>query len=323
MAKSEYGEDKMIQEDTARVLNEELGWTSINAFNEAEGGAALLGRTARTEVVLTRDVLAALKRINPDLPDIAYALAMEQILAHDHSKTLVAINQEKYDLLRNGVLVQYGDNTGEMANSRLCLIDFNNPGNNDFKAIRELSIRGPKGYTRRPDVLGYVNGLPLVFIELKRLNVAATDAYKKNYRDYRGWDATDKQAAVEGTIEGLFHWNQFVVISNGESAKYGSITATGEHFYQWKRLDEEGSEPSMMEMQLPRLLHGMMHKERLLDIVENFVLFDTTEGTASKVVARNHQYLGVNRVIARLSSNDEKVKADLSAGRLGVFWHTQ
>jgi type I restriction enzyme, R subunit len=323
MAKSEYGEDKMIQEDTARILKEELGWTSINAYNEAEGDAALLGRSSRTEVVLTRDVLAALKRINPNLPDTAYTQAMEQVLAHDHSKTLVAINQGKYDLLRNGVLVKYKDKTGRVVDSRLWLIDFKDHLNNDYKVIRELWIRGPKSYTRRPDVLGYVNGLPLVFMELKRLDVAATDAYKKNYRDYRGQDATDKQAAVEGAIESLFHWNQFVVISNGEEAKYGSITATGEHFYQWKRLDEEGPEPKKTEMQLLRLLHGMMHKSRLLDIVENFILFDTTEGTNNKVVARNHQYLGVNRVIARLTSNDEKVKAELAAGQLGVFWHTQ
>jgi len=323
MAKSEYGEDKMIQEDSARILNEQLGWTSINAYDETEGDTGLLGRVSRTEVVLTRDVLAALQRINPNLPESAYQQAMEQVLAHDHSMTLLAINQEKYGLLRNGVLVKFKDQVGRMVESRLWLIDFNNSDNNDYKAIRELWIRGPKSYTRRPDVLGYVNGLPLVFMELKRLDIDATDAYKKNYRDYRGWDATNKQSVVEGTIESLFHWNQLVVISNGEEAKYGSITATTEHFYQWKRLDEEDPEPKKTEMQLRRLLHGMMQKEKLLDIVENFVLFDTTEGTTSKVVARNHQYLGVNRVIARLTSNDVKVKAELSAGQLGVFWHTQ
>jgi type I restriction enzyme, R subunit len=325
MAKSEYSEDKMIQEDTARILNEELGWASINAYDEAEGDAALLGRGSRSEVVLTRDVLAALKRINPGLPDAAYTQALEQVLAHDHSKTLVAINREKYDLLRNGVLVHYKDDkTGRTVHGRLSLIDFNqgHAHNNDFKIVRELWIRGPI-YTRRPDVIGYVNGLPLVFMELKRLDVAATDAYKKNYRDYRGWDATDKKAAVDGTIEGLFHWNQLVVISNGEEARYGSITSTGEHFYQWKRLDEDDLEPKKTEMQMPRLLHGMMHKERLLDLVENFILFDTSEGAPSKVVARNHQFLGVNRVITRLNADDERVRAELAAGQLGVFWHTQ
>lgn len=324
MAKSEYSEDKMIQEDTARILNEELGWTSINAYDEAEGDAALLGRALRSEVVLNRDVLAALKRINPGLPDTAYTQALEQVLAHDHSKTLLAINREKYDLLRNGVLVHYKDKTGRMVHSRLSLIDFTEgrADNNDFKVIRELWIRGPI-YTRRPDIIGYVNGLPLVFMELKRLDVAATDAYKKNYRDYRGWDATDKKAAVDGTIESLFHWNQLVVISNGEEARYGSITSMSEHFYQWKRLDEDDPEPKKTEMQLPRLIHGMMHKERLLDLVENFILFDTSEGATSKVVARNHQFLGVNRVIARLNADDERVRAELAAGQLGVFWHTQ
>ena len=322
MARSDYGEDKMIQQDTARILAEELGWTSINAFDETEGDPTLLGRSSRTEVVLTRDVRLALERLNPGLPEAAYTLALEQVLAHDRSKTLVAINQDKHELLRNGVLVKYRDAAGRTAEKRLSLIDFDTPANNDFKAVRELWVRGAT-YTRRPDVVGFVNGLPLVFIELKRLDVSADNAYKKNYRDYRGRDASARHPAVEGSIEQLFHWNQFVVLSNGEKAAFGSITATAEHFYQWKRLAEEDPEPKKTTMQLLLLLRGMMDKTRLLDIVENFVLFDASEGALNKIVARNHQYLGVNRVIARLTAGDAKVKAELAAGQLGVFWHTQ
>lgn len=324
MAKSDYSEDKMIQEDAAIILSDELGWTSINAFHETEAAPTLSGRSSFTEVVLKVDVLAALKRINPGLPEDAYQQAVEQVLLHDHAKTLVAINQDKYELLRNGVLVKFRDDKGRLVEGRLGLIDFGNkPGNNDFKAVRELWIRGSGGYLRRTDLVGYVNGLPLVFIELKRLDVDHTDAYKKNYRDYRGYDEAGKQARVTGTIEQLFHWNQLAIFSNGHVAKYASITATPEHHYQWKRLGEDDPEPGKLTMQLPILLRGMMDRGRLLDLVENFVLFDTSEGSLNKIVARNHQYMGVNRVIARLQSDDETVKAELAKGQLGVFWHTQ
>ena len=324
MAKSDYSEDKRIQEDAAIILGDELGWTSINAFHEIEAAPTLSGRGSFGEVVLKADVLAALKRINPGLPEDAYQQAVEHVLLHDHAKTLVAINQDKYELLRNGVLVKFRDDKGRLAERRLWLIDFDNsPGKNDFKAVRELWVRGPGGYLRRTDLVCYVNGLPLVFIELKRLDVDHNDAYKKNYRDYRGYDEAAKQARVAGTIEHLFHWNQLVVFSNGHVAKYASITATPEHHYQWKRLDEDDPEPGKLTMQLPILLRGMLDKGRLLDLVENFVLFDSSEGVMSKVVARNHQYLGVNRVVARLESSDETVKAELARGQLGVFWHTQ
>ena len=324
MARSDYSEDRMIQEDAAAILRDDLGWTSINAFPETEDAPTLTGRGSFAEVVLKADVMAALKRINPGLPEDAYQQAMEQVLLHDHAKTQVVINQDKYELLRKGVLVKFRDANGRLIEKRLWLIDFANPpGSNDFKAVRELWVRGSGGYLRRADLVGYVNGLPLVFIELKRFDVDHNDAYKKNYRDYRGIDESGKQARVPGTIEHLFHWNQLVVFSNGHIAKYASLTATSEHHYQWKRQDEDEPEPDKFTMQLPILLRGMLAKDRLLDIVESFILFDTSEGGLSKIVARNHQYLGVNRVIARLQSGDATVKAELAKGQLGVFWHTQ
>jgi len=322
MTKNDYSEDVMIQQSAAALLEKELGWTSINAFKETEDNPCLTGRGSFAEVALKADVRAALERLNPGLPEAAYADALKQVVEVDYAKTLVAINQDKYALLRDGVLVSFKDKAGRLAEKRLRLIDFDNPANNDFKAVRELWVRGPT-YLRRADLVGFINGLPLVFVELKRLDVDYRDAYKKNYRDYRGTDASGKEARIAGSIEHLFHWNQLVMFSNGHVAKFASITATPEHHYQWKRLDEDDPEPKQTEMQLPILLRGMMDKTNLLDLVENFVLFDTSEGVMSKIVARNHQYLGVNRVVARLTSRDEKVKAELAAGQLGVFWHTQ
>lgn len=315
MGKSEYSEDALIQAPTAEFLHKELGWDSVMAQDEGPLVAdGLLGRTADTQVVLTRDVQAALRRLNPGLPDAAYAQALEAVVQNDSTKTLVQMNQDKYRLLRDGVLVKFretsGKSAGQLVEKRLRLIDFDKPERNRFLAVRELWVRGPL-HLRRPDLIGYVNGLPLVFVELKRFEVHVDSAYKQNYADYLD------------TIPHLFHWNALVVISNGHDAQYGSITSTKDHFYRWKRLDEDDPEPGPAQPLLPLLLEGMLDKRRLLDIVENFVLFDATDDGVQKIVARNHQYLGVNRVMARLTSDDAAVKAEVAAGQLGVFWHTQ
>lgn len=311
MAKKDYSEDLLIQAPTAEFLEQKLGWQSVFAQDDEDFGAeSLLGRNSDGEVVLTREVLAALRRLNPGLPEEAYQQALVQAVQDDITKTLIALNEEKYKLLRDGVPVKFRDAAGRVVDRRLRLIDFDHPEQNSYVAVRELWVRG-KLWLRRPDVIGFVNGLPLVFIELKRFEVHIDSAYKKNYSDYLD------------TIPHLFHWNALVVISNGHDAQYGSITSTKEHFYRWKRLDEDDAEPKKEQPLLPVLLEGMLHRQRLLDIVENFILFDATEGCTHKIVARNHQYLGVNRVIDRLTSTDARTRAEVAAGQLGVFWHTQ
>ena len=311
MPKQDYSEDRLIQAPTAELLEKQLGWTAIFAHDDEDFGPnSLLGRNSDREVVLTREVNAALRRLNPGLPEDAYAQALKQVLQDDVTKTLVQINQEKYQLLRDGVSVKTRDPAGRIIDRRLKLIDFDHPRQNRYHAVRELWVRG-RLWLRRPDLIGFVNGLPLVFIELKRFEIHTDSAYQKNYSDYRD------------TIPHLFHWNALILISNGHDARYGSITAALDQFHRWKRLTEDDPEPTPNQPLLPILLQGMLDRKRLLDLVENFIVFDASAGSTQKIIARNHQFLGVNRVIDRLTAEDPTIRAEVAAGQLGVFWHTQ
>ena len=314
MARKDYSEDILIQQPTAELLEQELKWDSVFAYDSEDFGPdSLLGRISDREVVLRREVDAALRRLNRGLPGEAYHDALAQVMTDDITKTLVQMNEDKYHLLRDGVPVKYRDANGQMTESRLKLIDFDdsaNPQKNRFLVVRELWVRGSL-WRRRPDVICFVNGLPLVFIELKRYDQHIDKAFKQNYSDY------------QDTIPHLFHWNALILLSNGVDAKYGSITSVKEHFSRWKRHKEEDPEPNKTQPLLPLLLRGMLNKIALLDLVENFILFDRTEGEVQKIVARNHQYLGVNQVIGKLQSKVPDEQAEVKAGRLGVFWHTQ
>ncbi|OGS91795.1 MAG: hypothetical protein A2Z95_07745 [Gallionellales bacterium GWA2_60_18] len=314
---SDYSEDNNIQEPVARLFEENLDWRSEYAFNaETFGPDSLLGRKNATEVVLVRELDAALLRLNPKLaatPEgrTKLLLARDQLLDADPTKTLLQHNEVKWKLMREGITLH--SPSGDAADDvHIKVIDFDPAGKNDFLVVRELWVQsGP--FRRRCDLVGFVNGLPLVFIELKRHDKGLKAAFDDNYTDYKD------------TIPHLFHYNALVIVSNGLDARSGSITSSWDHFYRWKRLNEDDPDPAPKHDEapltpvLPILLRGMCSKEALLDIVENFTLFDSSEEQTQKVVARNHQYLGVNKAITKLKAGD----ADVLAGKLGVFWHTQ
>lgn len=296
-----YTEDTLVQQTTAKYLERELGWESVYAYNKEDFGPdGLLGRASDREVVLTRILRAKIEELNPGLPATAYDDAVRQIITVPASQTMAATNREKYDLIRDGVQVGFHNAKGKRVRQRLRVFDFDNPRNNHFLCVRELWVRGDL-YRRRADIVGFVNGLPLLFMELKNVSKDIRAAYERNFLDYKD------------TVPHLFHHNAFIVLANGVDAKLGSLTSRFEHFHEWKRLAE--NQPGVVDMET--LLKGMCAKNNFLDLVENFILFDDSAGTPRKILARNHQFLGVNRAVEAV--RDRKLRN----GKLGVFWHTQ
>uniref|UniRef100_UPI0026379F4A type I restriction endonuclease subunit R n=1 Tax=Metallibacterium sp. TaxID=2940281 RepID=UPI0026379F4A len=305
-----YGE-LMLVEQPAIALLELLGWTHANLFAETFGEHGSMGRDSERQVILTRRLGAALRHLNPGLPETAYAQAIEQF-TQDRSKQLaVNANRDIYRLLKDGVKVSLPDAHGGHALETLRVIDWTEPGNNEFFLASQLWVAGDM-YRRRCDLLGFVNGLPLVFIELKKPSVPLKSAFDDNLRDYRGQ-----------SIPQLFHPNAFILLSNGSDTRVGTLTSAWEHFFDWKRVDDEAEVlgPNAGTVSLERALRGLLAPARLLDYIENFTVFEEAKGGLVKKTAKNHQFLGVNQAIARLQ--ELRASAPEERKRLGVFWHTQ
>ena len=297
----DYSEDQLIQKSTAEFLEKELGWKSVYAFDQETLGAnGTLGRNDYHEVLLIRHLGQALKRLNPWLTEKQLQECMERMTEHMSSQTLMQINEQKYQLIRDGIPVTRVKPNGETEEVRAKVIDFAIPDRNEFLCVRELQVHGAL-YRRRADIVGYVNGIPLLFMELKNHDVEVVDAFNKNYRDYLD------------TIPQLFYHNAFIMFSNGLEARVGTIDSKWEFFHEWKRLTEEDAG----SIELPTMLRGICKKENFLDLLENFILYDHSGGRIAKILARNHQYLGVNQAV-EMYRNRQYLN-----GKLGVFWHTQ
>jgi type I restriction enzyme R subunit len=288
-------EDRLVQKTFAGHLENVLGWESVYAWNEETfGPTGTLGRSDTKEAVLTRDLRAALVRLNPELPAPAVDDALRALTVYDVSRSTLQHNRDFYRMIRGGVPVHYRDAAGRQKSARARVIDFDNaPGSNRFLAVRELKLTGIKtpNYNRRADLVCFINGLPLVFIELKAVYKNIRTGFDGNLRDYMD----------ESVIAHAFHHNAFLVVSNGDRARYGSITSEWEHFSEWKRLDEK--DKGSVDAQV--LLDGMLAHDSLLDLVENFILFDESKpGATRKIIARNHQVLGVNRAVASVARQE-------------------
>lgn len=306
-------EDDIEQALIRRLTAPGAGFRPLNCFTEHKDtlpdGS---GRTDKREVVFEDRLRAALVALNPTLPEPAIEQAAAALTGSRNAMSGIAANQEVYELIRNGVQVTFRNAEGRDEQARAKVIDFETPANNDLLAVTQLWI-APTGQGRRwrrPDVLLYINGLPLVFIELKNSNVKLRTAFDKNLTDYRD------------DIPQLFVYNAFLMLSNAMDTRVGSITASWDYFFHWLRSEDEKEKIDREDIaekatSLERAADGLLQPARLLDYIENFILFYKD---SQKIIAQNHQYIGVNRALERVRQRGEQGK---ETQKLGVFWHTQ
>lgn len=308
-----YSEDQLIEQTCIDIFKNQLNWEIANVFKgETFGENGTIGRESEADIILKNRFYDAITLFNPNLPKQAYDLAFETINSDDATKGLAEINHEKHNYLKEGIPVTYKNEKGEIIkNKKIKVFDFDSPENNNFLAVQQLWVEGKSKRRKRPDIVGFVNGIPLLFIELKAHHRKIKVAYETNFNDYKK------------TIPRMFHCNAFIILSNGFESKIGAITSKYEHFHDWKRITEEQEGI----ISLDTILKGVCEKTRIMDLFENFVLFDSSVGSIVKLIARNHQFIGVNKAVDHFVSVQEQAKKGLvtkeDAQRLGVFWHTQ
>lgn len=298
---SPYTEGGLVEEPALELLAE-LGWTVVNAFRETFGPAGTLGRDSMRDVVLTHRLRDALRWLNPQVPELIREESLAAVTKDRSVMDRVRANREVHDLLRDGYRAEWQDDAGDRQYATVRYVDFTVSDENDWLAAAQVWVAGDL-YRRRADTVLFVNGIPLVLFEFKEPSRPVKAAFDENLTDYRD------------TIPQVFVPNGFVIVSNGSEAKVGSTYAPWEFFGDWKVIDADGTRGVVA---LETAIRGTCAPNRLLDLLENFVAYIERPGGLVKVVARNHQVLGVNAAIEnlhRIRSAGEK--------RLGVFWHTQ
>lgn len=305
--KSFISEDDIEQAICNRLSQPEYGWKRIecDARVEAQNEVSITGRANSSECILPGVLLASLKRINPQIEETVLQNIVHDLRKDFTGTDMVDTNYSLYQKIRNGIKVPIRKN-GKEDFDIVKLIDFDAVLLNDFHCVNQMWIKGHYRY-RRPDVLLFVNGLPVVFIELKNSTVKIEEAYNKNLTSYRQ------------DIPNIFAFNQICVLSNGLQTKIGAWGSKFEFFFEWLRVDDEKEKLNREQIEehglsVTNLIDGLFRKKRLLDYIENFVFFDNKR---IKIIAKNHQYLGVNNLMKSVR-NREKLN-----GKLGVFWHTQ
>jgi type I restriction enzyme R subunit len=316
-------------EDAALEWFKELGYTLGHGPHMAPGEPAA-ERDSFGDVVLVGRLRAAISRLNPAVPAEACEEALRKVLRPE-SPALTGINRRFHELLRDGVVVDYKRADGSIAGNPVRLIDFDNPAANDWLAVNQFTVI-EHGHNRRPDIVVFVNGLPLACIELK--NAADEDA------DI--WSAYKQLQTYKAEIPSLLHYNELLIVSDGLQARIGSLTANQEWFKVWRTIDGEKDAPKTA-LELEVLVRGVFEKKRFLDLLQHFIVFeeDPDTGALSKVIAGYHQFHAVNAAVeetVRASGmNDTGGLSEESghywAGRMhggkpgdrraGVVWHTQ
>lgn len=300
-----YTEDALVEQPAIQLFSE-LNWETATCWDEVFGSVTdeslqtkplFFGRETRNDVVLFARLKSALLKLNPQINPLVIQEAIDEIARDRSAMTYIAANEAIYELLQNGYVYTTQDDDEDCV---VRYVDWNCATENDFLLCSQMSITG-EIETRRPDLIGFINGLPFVFVELKASHKNLLTAYKDNLSDYRN------------TIPQLFTFNQLIILSNGVQSKVGSISSQWEHFAEWKKIE---SESEQRRVSLEVVIRGVCEQNRLLDIIENYVLFVKTKSTI-KIIPKYHQYLGVNQALEGLNNVKER------AGQLGVFWHTQ
>ena len=292
-----YAETSLIENPSINLF-QEMGWDFRDCFQENVGAQSELGRQSRHDVILFTRLKAALEEINPGVHERALTEAIDEMARDRSAMSAVMANKEVYGLLKNGYTYRAQHEGDE--DQVVQYIDWRNVFANDFLLCSQMTIRGDSDAVR-PDLMGFVNGLPLVLIELKTSHKNLLEAYDDNLMRYRR------------DVPQLFHYNQLIILSNGGESVVGALTTDWGNFSHWKKIDRE-DEPRRISAEV--VFRGTCARDRLLDLIENFILF-VEEDKVYKIVAKYHQYLGVNQALEGLKDIRQ------CAGQLGVFWHTQ
>ncbi len=300
MTKNRYTEEAAVQKPAGDLLRC-LGWDVHFCYNdETFGKRGTLGRESERDVLLKRDLEFALVELNEHLTREECTQAAKTLAHVFVGDSLLQTNEAKYKMLTRGIPITRTLADGSTRTEYAQVFDFAHPENNSFVAAEELWVKASL-YRKRADLVGFVNGVPLLFAEFKRHDKDIIRAYEDNYNDY------------QDTIPQIFYYNAFIMLSNGIESKVGTLGSPYEFFHEWKRLEEADAGSVALET----MLLGMCNKKNFLDLFRNFILFDHARAPVAKILARNHQFLGVNEAVRAYSERK------FNNGKLGVFWHTQ
>lgn len=280
----------------------DFGYEAIDCFSETFGETATLGRKTTEEIVLQDRLKEAVISLNPHLPLEAIDEGLRILLEKKSTISLVDANQHYYKLIKSGIDVLFKDKHGCEKSDKVKIIDWDDATKNEFLITRQFKISGEM-YNCRADMVLFINGLPFVFIELKASHKHLENAYMGNIKHYLR------------EIPQIFWYNAIVIVSNGTDTKVGSITSPLEHYAEWKKINSEGEKGVIS---LDTVIQAILNKQNLLDIIENFILYQNTNKGLIKIVGKNHQFLGVNNAFHNIK--DDEIR---KSGKLGVFWHTQ
>src|SRR5574340_323108 len=301
----------LIDENTvAQAMLEwlvDLGWSVAHGTDISPPDAKTPGteRDSYREVALRHRLADAIARLNPHIPAGARDAALRRVLS-PNVPALVSANRQLHRWLVDGVPVEY-QRDGETRGDRVRLLDFADVAANDWLAVNQFSVQGPK-LTRRPDVVLFVNGLPLVVVELKNPGDEEADI----------WAAWNQLQTYQQDIPDLFHANALQVISDGIQARMGSLTSDRERFMAWRTIDGATTDPLGAMRELETLAHGLFQRELLLEYLRHFILFED-DGQVIKKVAGYHQFHAVRAVVQSVLT----ASAPGGNRKGGVVWHTQ